>query len=314
MYKQLTSEQRYAISMLLQDGRRKKDIANAIGVNVSTVYRELQRNRGKRGGYGWRLAQEMANERKHGLAGNRKLKESIRQTALKLLKEEQWSPVQISGHLALKGDKISHETIYKIIRRDKQSGGNLYTHCRHRLKYRARPVGTCLNIPNRISIKERPSEADGKRFGDLEMDTIIGKDGMGAILTLTEKSTNFIWMEKLKHGKNAQEVARAVIGILLPYKERLKTVTTDNGSEFAAHEKITKALGVSVYFADPYASWQKGAIENANKLIRQYIPKGTCFDDLNEKQIKEIQYKINRRPRLKIGFFSPKDRFFREIV
>ena len=313
MYKQLTSEQRYAISRLLQQGQSKKEIAKAIGVHVSTVYRELQRNKTKRGGYGWRLAQEMSEERKFHFPGNRKIKEPIRLESIRLLKEEQWSPAQISGYLALKGDKISHETIYAIIRKDKQSGGNLYTHCRHRLKHRARPVGTCTNIPNRISIQERPPEVDGKRFGDLEMDTIIGKDGVGAILTVTEKSTNFIWMEKLKHGKNSEEVAKAVIGILLPYKGMLKTMTTDNGSEFAAHEKITKALGLNVYFADPYASWQKGAIENANKLIRQYIPKATSFDQVNEKQIKEIQYKINRRPREKLKFLSPKERFFKAL-
>ena len=242
--------------------------------------------------------------------GRRKIKDSIRKEALKLLKEEQWSPAQISGHLALRGDKISHETIYIIIRNDKQAGGSLYTHCRHRLKHRKRPVGAATNIPNRVSIQERPPQADGKRFGDLEMDTIIGKDGIGAILTLTEKSTNFIWMEKLKHGKNADDVAKVVIRILLPYKGKIKTITTDNGSEFAAHQKITKSLGVAVYFADPYSSWQKGAIENANKLIRQYIPKGASFDCVDDSQIKAIQYKINRRPREKLGFISPKECFF----
>jgi len=171
-------------------------------------------------------------------------------------------------------------------------------------------VGAAPNIPNRVSIQERPPQADGKRFGDLEMDTIIGKDGVGAILTLTERSTNFIWMEKLKHGKNAEDVAKVVIRILLPYKEKLKTITTDNGCEFAAHQKIAKSLGLTVYFADPYASWQKGAIENANKLIRQYIPKGTNFACIDDSQIKAIQYKINRRPREKLGFISPKECFF----
>jgi len=141
MYKQLTSEQRYTISSLLQQEQSKKAIAKAIGVNVSTLYRELQRNKGKRGGYGWRLAQEMADERKNRLPGNRKIKDSIRKEAIKLLKEEQWSPAQISGHLALKGEKISHETIYIIIRNDKQAGGVLYTEVSY-----TPIVGTSSNI------------------------------------------------------------------------------------------------------------------------------------------------------------------------
>ena len=314
MYKQLTSEQRYTISVLLQQGQSKKEIAKAISVNVSTVYRELQRNRGKQGGYGWRLAQEMADERQERLPGNRKIKDSICKKAITLLKDEQWSPKQISGYLALGGDQISHETIYGIIRKDKQSGGDLYTNCRHKLKHRKRPVGEKTNIPYRISIHERPEEADGKRFGDIEMDTIIGKDGLGAILTLTERSTNFIWMKKLEQGKNAEGVVKEVTRLLLPYKEKLKTITTDNGGEFAAHQKITKALGVTVYFADPYASWQKGAIENANKLIRQYIPKGESFTHINEVKIKNIQHRINKRPREKLKFISPKEAFFNTFI
>jgi IS30 family transposase len=299
--------------VLLQQGQHKKDIARAIGVHVSTVYRELQRNKGKRGGYGWRQAREMAEERKERLPGNRKIKDSLRNEALKLLKEEQWSPAQISGYLKQKGFKISHETIYALIRSDKQNGGSLYTHCRHRLKHGKRPVGKCTGIPNRVSIHERPKEAGGNRFGDIEMDTVVGKDGAGAILTMTERSTNFIWIQKLEHGKNAAGLAKEVIRLLFPYRKILKSITTDNGSEFAAHEMIAEALDLTVYFADPYASWQKGSIENANKLIRQYIPKGSSFKDMDDDRIRDIQHKINRRPREKLDFVSPKERFFKYL-
>ncbi len=314
-YKQLTSEQRYTIYLGVKNGKKKTKIAAEIGVNVSTVYRELNRNKNKSGGYSWRLAHEIAQERKERLPGNRAIDEWIKQKVIKLIRKE-WSPRQISGYLGKhEGINISHETIYRWIRQDKREGGDLYTHCRHRLKHRKRPVGTSVkNIPNRRSISQRPKEADGSRFGDFEMDTIIGKNQSEAILTITEKKTNFIMINKLPMGRNSKELSKQVYKALLPFKDRLKTITTDNGSEFAAHELITGRLGVKVYFTDPYSAWQKGAVENANKLIRQYIPKGTSFKKYSDKEIKLIQHKLNRRPREKLGFNSPKNEFFKRFL
>lgn len=314
MYKQLTSEQRYAICVLLQYKKSKKEIAVAIGVHISTLYRELNRNTSKRG-YSWHMAQEMTIERRERLPGNRSIPSSVKDNAIKHLTKDQWSPEQISGEFKGQGIHISHETIYQIIRKDKALGGNLYTHCRHKLKHRKRSiVGKKSPIPDRLSIHERPLQANGTRFGDWEMDTIIGKNEKGAIITLTERKTNIILMEKLKHGKNAEELAKVAIRMLYPYRKNIHTITTDNGTEFAAHKLITKTIGAKVYFADPYSSWQKGAIEHANKLIRQYIPKGCSFDMFNDLQIKEFQYKINRRPRKKLNFESPINRFFKLLA
>lgn len=279
-YKQLTSEQRYAIYLGLQNGVSKLKIAKSVGVSPSTIYREIHRNKNKTGGYSWRLAQEMTNERKERLPGNRSKPEWIKRKAIALIQED-WSPRQVSGYLKhFQQIAISHETIYKWIRKDKEKGGTLYTHCRHKLKHRKRPVGSATNIPDRVSIRERPGEADGTRFGDFEMDTIIGATPSEVILTLTERKTNYLLIKKLPKGKNARMLAKEVFKMLLPFKEILKSITTDNGSEFAAHKLITEQLAVPVYFADPYCSWQKGAIENANKLIRQYIvaPQKACFD------------------------------------
>ena len=224
------------------------------------------------------------------------------------------SGVQISGYLSKQEKHISHETIYRIIRKDKRDGGSLYKNCRHRLKHRTRPVGgKRISIPNRTSISERPAEADGKRFGDFEMDTIVGKDGHGAIVTLTERSTNMLFMRKLNKGKNAKELARTVIHLLAPFKGRVKSITTDNGTEFACHEMIAKSIGVKVYFADPYSSWQKGAIENINGLIRQYIPKSTSFSNVSHQQINKIMHKINTRPREKLNFSTPRECFYEKI-
>ena len=146
------------------------------------------------------------------------------------------------------------------------------------------------------------------------MDTIVGKDGRGAIVTLTERSTNMLFMRKLDKGKNARELARTVVKMLEPYKEYIKTITTDNGTEFACHEIIAKALDTKVYFADPYASWQKGAIENQNGLIRQYIPKGTDFKEYSHQKITKIMHKINMRPREKLKFTSPAQCFYEKIA
>ena len=136
---------------------------------------------------------------------------------------------------------------------------------------------------------------------------------------LTERSTNFILMERLKCGRKALPTAKVVARLLFPYREFVHTITTDNGCEFAAHLEITRMLSRGgrekgkVYFADSYCSWQKGAIENANKLIRKYIPKKANFDDFSDSKIMKIQKKINRRPREKINFDSPKDRFFKHF-
>lgn len=314
MYKQLTSEQRYTISVLLQNRTKQKDIAKAINVSASTVSREIRRNSGVRRHYNWETAQANAVQTRRRKPGNRSVDKDVMEEAKRLLITEQWSPEQISGVLAKDGKYISHETIYRMIRKDKAEGGTLYKHCRHKLKHRTGPVGgKRISIPNRTSISERPTEADGKRFGDFEMDTIVGRGNHGAIVTLIERSTNMLFMRKLKKGKNAKELAQTVIHLLSPFKDHIKSITTDNGTEFACHEMIAKSLGVTIYFADPYASWQKGAIENANGLIRQYVPKKETFEHISQQQITKYSKKINMRPRKKLDFNTPQDCFYELI-
>ena len=314
MYKQLTSEQRYTISVLLQIRTTQKEIAKAINVSPSTVSREIRRNSGVRGRYNWETAQANAVQTKRKKPGNHSINKEVMEEAKHLLVTEQWSPEQISGVLAKDGKYISHETIYRMIRKDKAEGGTLYKHCRHKLKRRARPVGgRRISIPNRTSISERPAEVDGKRFGDFEMDTIVGRGNHGTIVTLIERSTSMLFMRKLKKGKNAKELARTVIHLLSPFKEHVKSITTDNGTEFACHEMIGKSLGVTIYFADPYASWQKGAIENANGLIRQYVPKTETFEHVSHQQITKYSKRINMRPRKKLEFKTPHECFYEQI-
>lgn len=313
----LTSEQRYEIYLGIKRRWSKSRIAREIGVSSSTVSRELLRNCNSNGEYVWCNAQAKADARKHGLKGNHRKPPELWWRIDQMIIDEDWSPSQIAGVLRKEGIHIVKQTIYNHVHAD--TSGKLASHMPHELKYTRRCKAfrqtKATNIANRTSIHQRPVEADGKRFGDWEMDTIVDSYGH-AILTLTERSTNFILMEKLPHGRKAMPVAQTVARLLFPYRKSLKTITTDNGCEFAAHLEITRLLSmkgrekVVVYFADSYSSWQKGAIENANKLIRKYIPKKSNFDDFSDKRILEIQKKINRRPREKLNFDSPLKRFF----
>lgn len=314
-YKQLTSEQRYAISVLLQRQAKQKDIALILKVSPSTISRELHRNSGVRGRYNWETAQANAAYKKRRKPGNRRIKDAVVSKVKEKLITEQWSPKQISGKLAKEGILVSHETIYRMIRKDKEEGGDLYKNCRHQLKHRSRPVGGAKRstIPNRTSIAERPKEANGTRFGDWEMDIIVGKGNHGAIVTLVERSTGLLLMRKLNGGKRPKELARTVVHLLKPYKGHVKTITTDNGIEFTCHETISKSLGARIYFADPYSSWQKGAIENVNGLIRQYIPKSTEFASVSHQKVTSYMKKINTRPRERLNFRTPRECFLEKI-
>ena len=323
MYHQLTSQQRSQIFALLQRKTPRKEIALIVGCSQSTLSRELRRNSTEKGNYLWDKAHAKAMERRKRTTSNSAKDPVIVWEALELLKDEDWSPEQISADMRRRGKNISHELIYRYIRA--YESGELARHCRHKMKYNrhGRPDRTTKvkNIPERVSIHERPVEADGTRFGDWEMDTIVGKNGKGAIVTLIERSTNMLLMERLPQGKHPEPLAKVVIRLLFPYRHTVRSITTDNGSEFCAHQLISKALAPKgtknpnlVFFADSYSSWQKGAIENANKLIRQYIPKGTDFSDLSDAFIRRVQHKINRRPRKKLNFDTPKNAFFRQIA
>ena len=317
MPKHLTSEQRYEIYLGIKRGWRKNRIAREIGVHPSTVCREIERNSTSRGEYVWLQAQSKSDARRHGIQGNHRKPPELWWRIERWIVDNDWSPAQIAGVLRREGVHIVKQTIYNHVHAD--TSGRLASHMPHELKYTGRTrrlyPTKATNIASRTSIHERPAEDDGKRFGDWEMDTIVDSFGH-AILTLTERSTNFILMEKLKEGRKAMPTAMAVARLLFPYRETVRTITTDNRCEFAAHLEITRRLSVRgrdrviVYFADSYCSWQKGAIENANKLIRKYIPKKSNFDDFSDGRIMQIQKKLNLRPREKLNFDTPKNCFF----
>jgi IS30 family transposase len=306
--KHITEVQRYEISSYLKAGWNQQKIAAEIGVSQAAISKELSRNKTLRGVYNPKIAQENANIRKERFAKNRKFTPQMEKMISEKIRQQQWSPEQIVGDAKLCGKPmVCVERIYQFIRKNKKNGGDLWKHCRHKLKHRKRPISAGVSfINNRISIDKRPEIVDKReRFGDWELDLIEGKNHKNFILTMVERKTRFLMMKKLEYGKNADEVAKTVCNLLLPFKNVTHTITTDNGMEFAKHQTISKRLNAIVYFTNPYSSWQKGSIENTNKLIRQYLPKGTDFETITEQELKNYQYKINLRPRKLLNFISP---------
>lgn len=331
MYKQLILPQRYIIFSMRQNGATLQAIADELNriaeedaraqgceppqhkISVSTISRELRRNRTKTGRYSPKAAHEIAMINRTRSTRNTAVKSWIITKSLRLLKEKRWSPEQISGSLRLQDIHISKERIYQEIRKNPE----LAQYCHHKMKYRKHQQKMYKNagkslIPDRVSIHDRPKEADGKRFGDWEMDLVIGAEHKSAVLTVVERSQN-MFMQKKILSKKPELVAQAVIDLLVPFKKDVLTITTDNGIEFRDHKKIAKALDCSIFFADPYCSGQKGAVENANKIFREFFPKGTDFNLFTQKQLDKVQYQINERPRKKLNFSTPKLEFYRRI-
>jgi len=310
--KHLIRMQRYTIYKMYQERRTQKEIAEYVGVSQATISKELSRNRNSLGHYVVKDAEMFAEMRKERLRKNRKFSKKMEMFVREKIEKYQWSPEQIKGYAKANGlSMVSIERIYQYIRKDKACGGNLYKHCRHKLKHRKRTLyaAGCHHIPNRVSIHQRPEIVENReQFGHWEMDLI--QNNKNFILTLVERKSRYLLMEKLEKGKEAMGVAKTVYKLLKQYAKHVKTITTDNGSEFAKHQWIAKKLGANIYFTDPYSSWQKGTIENTNKIIRQYIPKKFDTNNLSFNDLINIQIKINHRPRKNLKFNSPIDVFY----
>jgi IS30 family transposase len=314
-YKQITKEQRYEISGLLKAGYKVRSIAEELNLHRSTLYREIKRNSRPRGSYDAIYANELSEIRKERFAKNRKLTSEMISLIKEKLEKQQWSPEQIKGY----SDKnnipmVSHERIYQYIYEDKANGGNLFEQLRTGKKKYKKRYGKHkkrkIIIKNKVSIENREDIINKKqRFGDWEIDTIVGKNNKGAIVTIVERKSNFILMRKLKT-KKADHLAKEIIRLLAPYKQLVHSITSDNGTEFARHEYIAKKLNAKFYFAHPYSAWERGLNEYSNKLIRQYIPKKSDFNDFSVKDIFQINLKLNNRPRKLLNFSNPSEIFF----
>lgn len=309
-YTQLTQEERYQIYILKKAGNRQTEIAALLGRNKSTISRELKRNTGLKG-YRPKQANERALKRRAEKAVPR-IGDQAWQQVEDLIRQE-WSPEQVSGRMEREqGVSISHEWIYQYVYTDKRSGGDLFRFLRCQ-KVRRKRYGAYSRrgiIPNQVSIDERPAIVDAKRrFGDWEGDTVIGKGHRGALVTLVERKALYAVIKGVRH-KMADKVREAVNEGLTPFKSRVHTITYDNGREFTDHEGMADDLDARIYFAHPYASWERGLNENTNGLIRQYFPKSRDLTTVTEAELEHAMNRLNHRPRKSLGFRTPYEVFF----
>ncbi|WP_110457634.1 IS30 family transposase [Shewanella algidipiscicola] len=303
-YKQLIEGQRYQIEAYLREGFSYREIGKRLKVSHSTISREVNRNRIRDNHYLPEVAQVKALKRRSQSAKSRVSELTI--TFVEFGLNEKWSPEQIAGVGKIIGYNVSHEWIYGYVQRDKLCGGKLYKQLRqsHR-RYRKGNRAKRVIIPNRVGIEHRPAIVNKKkRFGDWEADTVLGKQGTGAIVSLVERKSKLYLIRKVP-AKSAADVARAMVGMLWKYRGCVRTITADNGSEFCDHEQVAEKLKTDVYFANPYSSWERGLNENFNGLLRQYIRKGTDLRTVTDRQISEIERTLNARPRKYLGFRQP---------
>ena len=304
MARHLQREERIKIETLLEVGNSIDEIAEHLGRHRSTIYREMSRAGVKEEGYRAEIYHRRA--RKNMV---RKMEREPSKEVMKIIEEkilnEQWSPEQISNWLKISGyETVSHTWIYRYIEKDKVEGGELFNNLR-RGNYTKGHKPYKGHIVNRVSIEERPSEANNReRLGDYEVDLIVGIKNKGAILTIVDRKSRYCMLEKLT-GKTSNETADKMVKAINTKAKFAFTITSDNGSEFSNHVEVARKLGIKYYFAHPYASYERGSIENLNGLIRQYLPKGTDLESIPSETIKDIETKLNKRPRKVLDFLSP---------
>lgn len=307
----LSTEERFTIQHMNQQGKSSTSIGKVLSRAPSSITRELRRNALGDGSYSASFAGRFAKER----ASAKRRRSAFTPRVVALVEqglEARMSPEQIIGRQAQQGntDMPCTQTIYSHIRADRRCGGKLHKQLRLRGRKR-KPRGEGKKrrpiIPNRRDISERPIVvADRQRFGDFECDLIIGTKHSGVILTVNDRATGQVWMEKLKD-KQSVTVRDGLMRLLTPFQGQIHTLTSDNGTEFVLHEEVSARLKCEYYFAQPYHSWERGSNENLNGLIRDYFPKKMEFYDITQKQIKTVQEALNSRPRKRHKYLTPNE-------
>jgi len=309
-YTQLTEEIRYQISAYMKAGFTQTEISLLVKVHKSTISREIKRNSGRRG-YHPKQAHVKSLVRRQ-LKAQARIQDTTWRAVEQLIRED-WSPEQVSEWLIENSmQSVSVEWIYQYIIDDKINGGNLYTHlrCQKKRKKRYGSKSRRGQIPNQVSIDERPSVVDARtRFGDWELDTVIGSNHKQALVTIVERRSRLTLIAKVVR-KTSENVTNAIVRLLKPLSAWVHTLTADNGKEFAGHVKVAKKLNADFYFAHPFSSWERGLNENTNGLIRQYFPKKHDFTTITHHQVNHVMKKLNNRPRKCLGFKTPNEVFF----
>jgi len=294
-YQQLTREQRHTIQTMRQAGSNRSVIAKAIGVHASTVGRELKRN-GSAKGYQWRRAQRRSEERRRLARKATKLTPQVVEFLMARLAEG-WTPESVALFLGQSG--VSARWYYRLIELDRQAGGRLYEY----LPFGRRRTRRCKwrrqgPIPQRRDISERPMGAQRRsQFGHWEADLIEGTGHRSHLLTLRERKSRF-WLQMRVPDKTTATVVSAIIYKLRPFRRSFKTLTVDNGGEFAEHARISAAMArpASVFFTRPYRAADKASIEQGNGVVRHRHPKGTDFASVPLGELEESERRMNLRP------------------
>lgn len=303
----LSITDRIKIETLLNAGHSISSIADSIGVNRCSIYREIERN-SVNGKYCHNAAQKHANKRRQ------ESKSSIltidNWVFVESLLKQKWSPEQISGYLRLNssvGFYVSDEWIYQYVRADREKGGDLYKFLRRKGKaYRRGSKREYRGkIKDRRCIETRPTVVNERqRIGDWEVDSVVGAMHKSAIVTIVERVSRYTAILKIA-SHDAEHVAQAIIERMSADNLPVYTITGDNGNEFARHNKISGALNIDFYFTHPYSSWEKGTNENTNGLIREYFPKGTDFSMVSQEALKKVEDELNKRPRKCLNYKTP---------
>jgi len=313
----LTLEQRYEIEANFKLGISISNIAALIGKDKSVVSREIKRNKDERSGVYKAGLAERKTKNRHKTKNKKHLFTAEVEVNVLYYLTQDYSPEQAVGRAKIdEVEMVSTESIYQYIWQNKRRGGTLYQYLRTKgKKYKKR--GDLKDkrglITNRIDIDERPTIVDKKtRLGDLEIDLVIGKNHKGALLTINDRASGMLFMDKVE-SKDAREIETKTIELLQDWKPLLKTITSDNGKEFANHQTIAEHLEVDYYFAKPYHSWERGANENLNGLVRQYFPKGLNFDTITKEEINRTIHILNNRPRKRFGYKTPIEIFAEKL-
>ena len=314
-YCQLTEAERYLIAKLRSLKVPTAQIARKLGRHRSTIHREVQRNKTP--------AQEYVAQKAHSYAvarrrrSRRKAQYSQQEVAQVVgLLRRKWSPRQISGWHRRRGRKlrISAQTIYRWIKRDRSRQGELWRHTRIISKYgrkRYRGVDFRGVLPGKRHISRRPWHVERRRqIGHWEVDTVMGADMRHCILTMLERATGYVIIKKLA-ARTKEEATTALLRALVEHGGRIKTLTFDNGTEFHGYQELERQFRVKCYFATPYHSWERGSNENVNGLIRQYLPRGMCMKNVTQRDCDWIARELNTRPRERYGFRTPAELYAR---
>ena len=313
-YNHLTLIERTAIFYRGNRGDSIRSIARYLDRSHSTVCREIKRNKSIFGSYVNEYAQNYADTRKAKPRHQRKWQNQPLKDYVMAQLSIKFTPEIISNRIKIdyprnKQMRISAECIYQWIYKDTLNGGTLYKNlprCHKKRRKQLRYGSLRGVLPNRRSIHDRPIAINNRtRYGHWEGDTIFGTRSSGYIATFVERKSRYLISTKLCD-KTAQELANKAINLFSNIPSKLiKTLTLDNGKEFAQFKRIEKTTGLTTYFADPYSSWQRGSNEQVNGLVRRYFPKKMSFENITDKMVKEVANKINNRPRKCLNYRTP---------